>query len=134
MKSQSSVRDALFPGILIWFNVVLLVLYTIAAWLLRGQPDLILRIAKYVNFVAFGSQLTVLVRVLALRRGVVPMVPVLIGGVLILGFFIFPQGWLLLLGGALLSVGAILALWPQLRAIFHRLGDSYREIAASSKL
>jgi hypothetical protein len=134
MKSQSSVREALFPGILIWSYVVVMFLYLIAMWLLRGQPDRLSQIAKYVNFVGLGCQLAVVVRVITLRRGVVPMIPVLIGGVSILGFFIFPRVWLLLLGGAMSSVGAILVGWPQLRAIFHRLSDSYREISASSKV
>jgi hypothetical protein len=52
---------------------------------------------------------------------------------LILSFFIFPRVWLLLLGGAVSSVGAILVFWPQLRDIYHRLSTSYREISAASK-
>lgn len=134
MKSQIPLRDALFPGALIWFYVTMALLYGIAAWLLKGQPELLLRISKYLDVLVSGCQLAVIVRVLRARRGIVPTIPVFIGGVLILGFFIFPQVWLLLLGGAVSSVGAILAVLPQLRNIYHRLNNSYREISASSKV
>lgn len=68
------------------------------------------------------------------RRGFVPTSALLVGGVFLLFFSIFPRWWLLVPGLVVLAVGAIFVVWPQLRNVSHRLSNSYREMSASSKV
>ena len=64
----------------------------------------------------------------------VPTTLVFIGGVSFLGFVVFLQMWMLLLGVAMSIAGGFCVAWTQIRDLLNRMGRSYREIAKSAKM
>ena len=136
MNSQISRRARVYRRIVIWSYVALWLLHLIAAWTLQGKPELLWRwlyISKYLAAVCVGLQLAAIVFVMR-RRGIVPTILVLIGGVSLLGFIVFLQIWLLLLGVAISIAAGFCVAWPQIRDLLNRMGRSYREIAKPAKM
>ena len=136
MKSQLSRSERSFQRIVTWSYVALGLSYLIVAWLLRGKSELLLRwlyVFEYLAFLCLGLQLAA--SVFAIRRtGIVPTILVFIGGVSLVGFIIFTRVWLLGLCVSLLGAAGIFGAWPQIRHLFHRMADSYRQIPKSNKI
>ena len=137
MKSQLSRRERVSRRLFTWPYVTLWLSHIIASWLLRGNPESLWRwlyVSKYMVLVFAGLQLAGLVFVIR-RSGIMPVILVLTGGVLWLGFIVFPQAWILLvLGVAVSSAGGFCLAWPRIRDLFHRMAQSYSEIAKSTKM
>ena len=136
MNSQISRRAKVYRRVAIWSYVALWLLHLIAAWTLQGKPELLWRwlyISKYLAVVCVGLQLAAIVFVMR-RRGIEPTTLVFIGGVSFLGFIVFFQMWMLLLGVAMSIAGGFCVAWPQIRDLFHQMGRSYCEIAKSAKM
>jgi len=136
MKSQLSRSERVFQRVFTCPYVALWLSHVIAAWLLRGNPESLwrwLHVSKYLVLVFVGLELAGLVFVIR-RNGIIPVVLVLTGGVFLLGFIVFPQEWILLLGVTVSSAGGFCLAWPQIRDLFHRMAQSYSEIAKSAKM
>jgi hypothetical protein len=136
MKSKLSRSERVFRRVFTWPYVSLWLSHLIAAWSLRGNPESLwrwLHVSKYLASVFVGLQLAGPVFVIR-RSGIIPVVLVLTGGLLLLGFIVFPQGSILLLGATVSSAGALCVAWPQIRDLFHRMAQSYREMAKSAKM
>ena len=135
MKSQPTRGERILDLLAGWTYVVLFPLTFLGAWLLQGKPEGMLRWLNSWRFLlafCFGLQLLALLATLR-RRGILPTILVFIGGISLLGFFIFSQVWLLSVSVVASSAGAICAVWPQIRNVFNRLHRSYRELAQSAK-
>lgn len=144
MNSQASPRESLLRRVVnesvprrvvkrLYLGAFLLL---IVSFLLRGIADKFgLQTLSY-HITSAPSVLLFLVILIdgKERRGFVPTIALLVGGVFLMFFSIFPRWWLLVPGLVVLAVGAIFVVWPQLRNVSHRLSNSYREMSASSKV
>ena len=136
MNSQISHRARVCRLFAIWSYAALWLSHLIAAWTFQGKPELLWRwlyISKYLAVVCLGLQLAAIVFFMR-RSGMVPTTRVFIGGVSFLGFIVFLQMWMLLLGVAMSIARGFCVAWPQIRDLFHRMGRSYCEIAKSAKM
>jgi FtsH-binding integral membrane protein len=117
MKSQLSRSERVFQRVFTWPYVALWLSQLIPAWLLLGNPESLwrwLHVSKYLVLVFVGLQLAGLVFVIR-RSGIIPVVLALTGGLLLLGFIVFPQEWILLLGVTVSSAGGFFVAWPRIR-------------------
>ena len=131
MTIQLTHRERILHRVVIGSYVAVGLSHLTATWLLRGQPELLLRWLDFLKYMAapcLGLQLAELVFVIR-RSGIVPTILMFIGGVAIIGFIIFPRMWLLLLGIGMSIASGIWIVWPQIRDLFLWMSSSYREIA-----
>jgi len=106
MTIQLTHRERILHRVVIGSYVALGLSHLTATWLLRGQPELLLRWLDFLKYMAapcLGLQLAELVFVIR-RSGIVPAILMFIGGVGFIGFIIFPRMWLLLLSIACQSL------------------------------
>lgn len=136
MTIQLTHRERILQRIAIWSYVALCLLQFTATWLLRGQPELLWRwlgFFKYLVAACVGVQLAEFVLVIR-RSGIVPTILIFIGGMAFIGFVIFPRMWFLLLSIAMSIASGVWIAWPQIRDLFQRMANSYREMAESNKM
>jgi hypothetical protein len=136
MTIQLTRRERILHRVVIGSFVALGLSHLTATWLLRGQPELLLRwlvFSKYMTAAGLGLQLAELVFVIR-RSGIVPTILMFIGGVAFIGFIIFPRMWLLPLGIGMSIASGVWVVWPQIRDLFLWMASSYREIAKASKM
>lgn len=136
MTSQPTQRESILPRVLKWLYLSAFLLLIVSIPLRAGIAD---RFGlQTISYFIYRAPLALLFVVVVLdgrvRRGPVPTIALLVGGVLLLSFSILPRLWLLIPSVMVLGLGATFVVWPQLREICHRLSSSYREISTSSKL
>jgi hypothetical protein len=136
MNSKFSRPEMVLVRIAGWASPALFISSVIVTWWLHDKHELFLRwieIEKYIALICIGLQ-TMLVGLVVRKRSIPGSILILLGGLFLLGFVMFAQPWLLLAALGISSAGGLLLVMPQLRDIYHRLSNSYREISASSKM